>query len=163
MTPHTTISLLLPPHYHTHTRTPLNSGLYEFGEYATLASYRGSFGMTFANLADPGNGMVAAWAILFAEWFAFMALAWYLEQVFASGTGNRRHPLFFLDGLRRGRKAAANARLSAQAAEMSAALETAEDVAAGEREEREERDEGEGEGERRRRGIDCRLSAPLFG
>ena len=119
--------------------------------------------MTFANLADPGNGMVAAWAILFAEWFAFMALAWYLEQVFASGTGNRRHPLFFLDGLRRGRKAAANARLSAQAAEMSAALETAEDVAAGEREEREERDEGEGEGERRRRGIDCRLSAPLFG
>jgi hypothetical protein len=24
-----------------------------------------------------------------------------LSQVFASGTGNRRHPLFFLDGLRR--------------------------------------------------------------
>ena len=58
-------------------------------------------GMGFANLVDPGNGMVTAWAILFGEWFLFMAGAWYLEQVFASGTGNRRHPLFFLDFLRK--------------------------------------------------------------
>lgn len=41
------------------------------------------------------------WAILIVEWFVFMALAWYLEQVFASGTGNRRHPLFFLDCFRK--------------------------------------------------------------
>jgi hypothetical protein len=57
--------------------------------------------MSFSTLLDPGNGMITAWAILAAEWWVFMGLAWYLEQVFASGTGNRRHPLFFLDCLRR--------------------------------------------------------------
>ncbi len=57
--------------------------------------------MTFSNLMDPGNGMISAFAMLFGEWFVFMGLAWYLEQVFASGTGNKRHPLFFLDACRR--------------------------------------------------------------
>jgi hypothetical protein len=80
---------------------PRARGLFEFGEYAFLAVYRDAFGMSFSTLLDPGNGMIAAWAILAAEWWVFMGLAWYLEQVFASGTGNRRHPLFFLDCLRR--------------------------------------------------------------
>ena len=34
--------------------------------------------------------------ILLGEWLLFLALAWYLEQVLPSGTGVRRHPLFFL-------------------------------------------------------------------
>jgi hypothetical protein len=71
------------------------------GQYAFLANYRNSFGMTVADLRDPGNGMVGAWIILVVEWFVFMLLAWYLEQVFASGTGNRRHPLYFLDSCRK--------------------------------------------------------------
>ncbi|WIA37022.1 hypothetical protein OEZ86_014006 [Tetradesmus obliquus] len=75
-------------------------GLFELGEYAFLAVYRNSYGMSFASLSDPGNGMTTAWLILGVEWLLFMGLAWYLEQVFASGTGNRRHPLFFLEPLR---------------------------------------------------------------
>ncbi|KAF6264708.1 hypothetical protein COO60DRAFT_1482014 [Scenedesmus sp. NREL 46B-D3] len=75
-------------------------GLFEMGEYAFLAVYRNSYGMAFSNLRDAGNGMTTAWLILGVEWVVFMAAAWYLEQVFASGTGNRRHPLFFLEGLR---------------------------------------------------------------
>ena len=108
-------------------------GLFEFGEYAFLAVYRDAYGMTFASLRDAGNGVAAAWGILAAEWWVFMALAWYLEQVFASGTGNRRHPLFFLDGLRRGGRAAAAARLHAEAQRAAApeAMEQAPDVAAG--------------------------------
>jgi hypothetical protein len=39
------------------------------------------------------------------EWVVFLVAAWYLEQVFASGTGVRRPPLFFLDCLRRRRAA----------------------------------------------------------
>ncbi|GBF88379.1 ABC transporter A family member protein [Raphidocelis subcapitata] len=105
-------------------------GLFEFGEYAFLAVYRNGYGMALRNLNDPGNGMIAVWIILAAEWPVFMGLAWYLEQVFASGTGNRRHPLFFLDCLRKGRKAATNARLAAAAASASEAAGEAEDVAA---------------------------------
>ncbi|GBF94154.1 ABC transporter A family [Raphidocelis subcapitata] len=105
-------------------------GLYEFGEYATLGTYRGMGGMAFGNLLDAGNGTVTVWAILFAEWFVFMTLAWYLEQVFASGTGNRRHPLYFLDAFRKDRKAAANARLNAAASKVPAGRGLADDVAA---------------------------------
>ena len=71
------------------------------GQYALMATYRNSYGMTAADLRDPGNGMVGAWIILLVEWFVFMLLAWYLEQVFASGTGNKRHPLYFLDSCRK--------------------------------------------------------------
>jgi hypothetical protein len=60
--------------------------------------YKDSFGMTWKDLRDPTNGVVGVWIILAAEWVWFMGLAWYLEQVFASGTGNRKHPLFFLKG-----------------------------------------------------------------
>ncbi|KAI8472690.1 MAG: P-loop containing nucleoside triphosphate hydrolase protein [Monoraphidium minutum] len=103
-------------------------GLYELGEYSFIGVYRGSAGMTWADLADPRNGMGKVFIILAAEWWGFMALAWYLEQVFASGTGNRRHPLFFLDRWRKGSKAAATAKLNAAA--TSEALEQASDVAA---------------------------------
>ena len=38
--------------------------------------------------------------ILVIEWIVFLVLAVYLEQVLASGTGVRRHPLFFLPALK---------------------------------------------------------------
>lgn len=104
--------------------------LYEFGEYAFLAVYRNSYGMSFTNLHDDGNGMITVWIILLVEWWVFMVLAWYLEQVFASGTGNRRHPLFFLDRFRRGQKDRRNERLHAQAQQVPPVMEQAEDVAA---------------------------------
>ena len=55
--------------------------------------------MQFSNFSDPGNGMKVVWAIYLLEWPVFMILAWYLEQVVDSGTGVRRHPLFFLEGI----------------------------------------------------------------
>lgn len=70
--------------------------LWEFGEYAFLASYRNTRGMTFADLSDSSNGMITVWIILVVEWFVFMGLAWYLEQVVSSGTGMHKHPLYFL-------------------------------------------------------------------
>lgn len=80
-----------------HRSTPTNPrGLYELGEYAFLGVYRSSAGMSWANLGDPGNGMSTAMLILGLEAPLFMAAAWYLEQVAAPGTGNRRHPLFCL-------------------------------------------------------------------
>ena len=51
------------------------------GEYAFLAVYRSSYGMSVADLWTKGNGMLEAWLILGVEWIVFMALAWYLEQV----------------------------------------------------------------------------------
>ena len=62
-------------------------GLFEFGEYAFIAVYRNAFGMSFRNLRDPGNGIIAVWAILAGEWGVFMLLAWYLEQVRFFGVG----------------------------------------------------------------------------
>ncbi|KIZ06631.1 hypothetical protein MNEG_1315 [Monoraphidium neglectum] len=105
-------------------------GLFELGEYSFLAVYRDSYGMKFSNLSDPKNGLVAVYIILALEWWVFMGLAWYLEQVFASGTGNRRHPLFFLDRFRKARHDADNARLNIQAQEVAPAQDEAADVAA---------------------------------
>jgi hypothetical protein len=51
------------------------------GEYAFLAVYRSSYGMSWEDLGARGNGMAGAWLILGVEWMLFMALAWYLEQV----------------------------------------------------------------------------------
>jgi hypothetical protein len=73
---------LSPPHTpppHTHIAT--TRGLFELGEYSFLAVYRDSYGMKFSNLSDPKNGLVAVYIILALEWWVFMGLAWYLEQV----------------------------------------------------------------------------------
>lgn len=43
--------------------------------------YRNAYGMRFTNLSDPGNGLITVYIILALEWWVFMALAWYLEQV----------------------------------------------------------------------------------
>lgn len=76
-------------------------GLYEQAEYTFLGVYRNTLGMKFTNLSDAGNGMRGTWGIFVVEWVIFMVLGWYLEQVLSSGTGIRRHPLYFLDGLRK--------------------------------------------------------------
>jgi hypothetical protein len=70
------------------------------GEYAFLAVYRNSFGMSIQSLKDPGNGMTTVWVILAAEWAVFMAAAWYAEKVLATGTGgNKRRICFCFEGL----------------------------------------------------------------
>jgi hypothetical protein len=70
------------------------------GEYAFLAVYRNSFGMSLQSLTDPGNGMTTVWAILAAEWVVFMAAAWYAEKVLATGTGgSKRRICFCFEGL----------------------------------------------------------------
>jgi hypothetical protein len=70
------------------------------GEYAFLAVYRNSFGMSLQSLKDPGNGMTTVWAILAAEWAVFMAAAWYAEKVLATGTGgSKRRACFCFEGL----------------------------------------------------------------
>lgn len=45
--------------------------------------------------------MVTTWIIFVVEWAIFMVLGWYLEQVLPGGNSVRRHPLFFLDCLKR--------------------------------------------------------------
>ncbi|KAG2497357.1 hypothetical protein HYH03_004516 [Edaphochlamys debaryana] len=71
-------------------------GLYELSEYSIRSLLGNTPGMTWASLSDPGNGMVTAWVIMLVEWPIFVLLGWYLEQVVSSGTGMRRHPLFFI-------------------------------------------------------------------
>ncbi|KAG2425810.1 hypothetical protein HXX76_013435 [Chlamydomonas incerta] len=75
----------------------LYRGLWEMAEYAFLGVYRDERGLTWERMSDPGNGMYATWGIFVVEWFIFMALGWYLEQVLSSGNGIRRHPLYFLE------------------------------------------------------------------
>lgn len=83
MSPNVLSSLDHPPTRlaHTHQPTPTHRGLFEMGEYAFLAVYRSSYGMSLADLRAKGNGMLEAWLILAVEWVVFMVLAWYLEQV----------------------------------------------------------------------------------
>lgn len=80
----------------------LYRGLWEMGEYAFLAVYRNSYGLSLTSLSDAGNGMTVVWVILAVEWAVFMAAAWYAEQVLATGTsGSKRHACFcFKDSLK---------------------------------------------------------------
>lgn len=61
----------------------LYRGVYELSAYAQLAGATQGTGLTFSNLGDAGNGMVAVWLILLVEWPVFMLAALYLEQVSA--------------------------------------------------------------------------------
>eukprot|EP01025_Chloroclados_australasicus_P028913 TRINITY_DN286_c0_g1_i4.p1 TRINITY_DN286_c0_g1~~TRINITY_DN286_c0_g1_i4.p1 ORF type:complete len:1073 (-),score=121.43 TRINITY_DN286_c0_g1_i4:266-3484(-) len=76
-------------------------GLYELSQYSFLGTYKNSNGLEFENLSDDDNGMVRIWIYFIVEWAVFMVLAWYLQQVLDSGTGVRKHPLFFLDSCRK--------------------------------------------------------------
>eukprot|EP00210_Caulerpa_lentillifera_P003638 g3473.t1 len=72
-------------------------GLYELGEYGFRASYSNSDGITWAKFDEDNNHMGYIMIVFLIEWPLFLFLAWYLEQVFVTGSGVARHPLFFLD------------------------------------------------------------------
>lgn len=65
--------------------------------YAFKATYQnGGHGLTFSKLYDYNNHWVYATCVCAVETVLAILLALYLEQVLSSGTGVRRHPLFFL-------------------------------------------------------------------
>lgn len=65
--------------------------------YAFKATYQnGGHGLNFSDLHDYNNHWIYATCVCAVETVLAVVLAWYLEQVLASGTGVRRHPLFFL-------------------------------------------------------------------
>ena len=74
----------------------LYRGLYEIANYAFRAAYGNGTGITWSNLNDDGNGLVAVMIIFAVESVVFLILAWYIEQVYPQGCGVARHPLFFL-------------------------------------------------------------------
>ena len=60
------------------------------GEYAALASHRGSTGLSAASMSEPGNGLPHVLLILGIEGPLLMALAWTLEQAHARGKRSGR-------------------------------------------------------------------------
>ena len=65
--------------------------------YAFRATYQNGIpGLNFSNLHEPNNHWIYATCVCAVETVLAVVLAWYLEQVLSSGTGVRRHPLFFL-------------------------------------------------------------------
>ncbi|BBN17972.1 protein MpABC85 [Marchantia polymorpha subsp. ruderalis] len=74
----------------------LYRGLYEFGQYAFVGNFQKTDGMKWGNLSDKDNGLRTVLIIQAVEWLVALFLAWYLDQVVQSGSGIRKHPLFFL-------------------------------------------------------------------
>ncbi|KAH9330894.1 hypothetical protein KI387_003002 [Taxus chinensis] len=76
-------------------------GLYELADYALTGVREGTDGMQWKNLNDHDNGMKEVLIIMFVEWLIILPLAYYLDQVISLGSGIRKHPLFFLDRVRK--------------------------------------------------------------
>ncbi|KAL3145247.1 hypothetical protein ABBQ32_000991 [Trebouxia sp. C0010 RCD-2024] len=75
----------------------LYRGLWEQAGYAFKATYQnGGHGLNFSSLHDYNNHWIYATCVCAVETVIAILLALYLEQVLSSGTGVRRHPLFFL-------------------------------------------------------------------
>mmetsp|Transcript_29509 Transcript_29509/g.74204 ORF Transcript_29509/g.74204 Transcript_29509/m.74204 type:complete len:651 (+) Transcript_29509:1679-3631(+) len=81
----------------------LYRGLYEMSNYAFMANYQGSVGLTFAKFSDDNNGMTAILIIMIVEFVVFLCLAWYLEQVLGQ-VGTRKHWLFCFGMARSGKR-----------------------------------------------------------
>lgn len=77
----------------------LYRGLYEFSYYAINGFYLGIDGMQWKDLSDGANGMKEILVIMFVEWLVVLSVAYYVDQVVASGNGVGRHPLYFLEKL----------------------------------------------------------------
>lgn len=77
----------------------LYRGLYEFSQYAFTGNYMGTDGMRWRDLSDGTNGMREILIIMFVEWLVVFFVAYYIDQVVASGSGVGRSPLFFLQKL----------------------------------------------------------------
>jgi hypothetical protein len=63
-------------------------GMWELGQYAKRAYYRGDGGMQLSDV--PSNGMARLFVMFALEGPLFMSLAWYLEQILSSDTGMRK-------------------------------------------------------------------------
>ncbi|MCL7026726.1 hypothetical protein MKW94_023598, partial [Papaver nudicaule] len=74
----------------------LYRGLYEFAELAIAGSTLGIDGMRWKDLNDGTNGMREVLIIMLVEWLIVLCFAFYLDQVASSGSGVKKHPLFFL-------------------------------------------------------------------
>lgn len=72
----------------------LYRGLYEFSQYAFTGNAMGTHGMRWGDLSDSKNGMRQVLIIIFVEWLVVLFVAYYVDQVSASGSG--KSPLFFL-------------------------------------------------------------------
>lgn len=79
----------------------LYRGLYELANYALMGVNQGTVGMRWKNLSDHDNGMKEVLIIMSVEWLIVLPVAYYLDQVVSLGSGIRRHPLFFLDHIRK--------------------------------------------------------------
>lgn len=77
----------------------LYRGLFEFSQYAFIGNYKGTSGMKWSNLNDSENGLRQVLGIMAVEWFLFLPIAYYLDQVVGSGDGLKKSPLFFLDSI----------------------------------------------------------------
>lgn len=79
----------------------LYRGLYEFSQYAINGFSLGIDGMQWKDLNDGANGMKEILIIMFVEWLVVLSVAYYLDQVVASGSGVGRNPLYFLRKLQK--------------------------------------------------------------
>lgn len=59
----------------------LYRGLWEFAQYAFLASGNGGEGITWHKLQDEGNALKWVFAVFSTEWLFTMFAAWYNDQV----------------------------------------------------------------------------------
>ncbi len=110
----------------------LYRGYYEMAAFGQAASFvpksagEAGMGITWAKLRG-SRGMDDVMVIFFVEWIIIGLAAWYLDQVYASGSGVKRHPLFFLDCLLRKQLRERQERLAAAAeaaAHEAAVIET---------------------------------------
>ncbi|CAD7698561.1 unnamed protein product [Ostreobium quekettii] len=76
-------------------------GWYELGQHSFRAAFRNSDGLSWSSFTDDNNDMDFVMILFVAEWPLFMIAAWYIEQIYSTGTGVHRHPLYFLDRLRK--------------------------------------------------------------
>lgn len=77
----------------------LHRGLYEFAQYSFTGDYLGTDGMRWRDLNDSKNGMKEVLIIMTVEWLLVLFVAYYADQVVASGSG--KSPLFFLQRFRK--------------------------------------------------------------
>jgi len=115
----------------------LYRGYYELAAFGLAASYQprdapdaAGVGLTWAKVRG-SRGMDDVMIIFLIEWVVIALAAYYLDSVLATGSGLKRHPLFFLRGLRGGAKAKAKADAELSQLPASVAVETqASDVLA---------------------------------
>ncbi|KAJ6411613.1 hypothetical protein OIU84_008238 [Salix udensis] len=79
----------------------LYRGLYEFAEYSLSGNSLGTHGMKWGNLSASENGMSDVMIIMLLEWIALLFIAYYVDQVFSSGSG--KNPKYLLQKFRKKR------------------------------------------------------------